>query len=136
MFSLHDFSRLCCATFVIGFSVASLSAPCLLSCKTHAQLLCKRMLKNACSNTHLCAFDARISFCYSLSQLCFVWHSSAQQKARQKAVPTDTAKKITISAEKQTADSHVVGVQSLITDKCPTFSQIFLLWTECKRKQS
>ena len=25
MFSLHDFSRLCCATFVIGFSVASLS---------------------------------------------------------------------------------------------------------------
>ena len=37
-----------------------------------------------------------------------------------------------ISAEKQTADSHVVGVQSLITDKCPTFSQIFLLWTECK----
>ena len=41
-----------------------------------------------------------------------------------------------ISAEKQTADSHVVGVQSLITDKCQTFSQIFLLWTECKRKQS
>ena len=25
MFSLHDFSRLCCATFVIGFSVAFLS---------------------------------------------------------------------------------------------------------------
>ena len=45
----------------------------------------KRVLKHA--------FDARISFCYSLSQLCFVWHSSAQQKVRQKAVPTDTAKK-------------------------------------------
>ena len=40
------------------------------------------------------------------------------------------------SAEKQTGDSHVVGIQSLIIDKCPTFTQIFLLWTECKRKQS
>ena len=61
--------------------------------KTHAQLLRKSVLKNACSSTRLRAFDARISFCYSLSQLCFVWHSSAQQKARQKAVPTDTANK-------------------------------------------
>ena len=93
-------------------------------------------VKKTRAQTHVCAhlrtFDVRISFCYSLSQLCFAWHSSAQQKARQKAVPTDTAKKNSISTEKQTADSHVVGVQSLITDKCPTFSQIFLSWTECE----
>ena len=100
---------------------------------------------NACKKTHaqtrvcahLRAFDARISFCYSLSQLCFVWHSSAQKKKQDKRQFLQTPLKNTcISAEKQTADSHVVGVQSLITDKCPTFSQIFLLWTECKRKQS
>ena len=32
--------------------------------------------------------------------------------------------------------AHGVGVHPLIINKCPTFSQIFLLWTECKRKQS
>ena len=31
--------------------------------------------------------------------------------------------------------AHGIGVHSLIIDKCPTFTQIFLLWTECKRKQ-
>ena len=41
-----------------------------------------------------------------------------------------------ISAEKQTAEWHGVGVQSLNIDKCPTFTQIFLSWTKCKRKQS
>ena len=29
-----------------------------------------------------------------------------------------------------------MGIQSLIIDKCLTFTEIFLLWTECKQKQS
>ena len=32
--------------------------------------------------------------------------------------------------------AHGVGVHPLIINKCPTFTQIFLFWTECKRKQS
>ena len=32
--------------------------------------------------------------------------------------------------------AHGVGVQSLIFDKCPTFTQIFLLWTKYEQKQS
>ena len=32
--------------------------------------------------------------------------------------------------------AHGVGVHPLIINKCPTFTQIFLLWTECKREQS
>ena len=67
--------------------------------KTHAQLLRKHVLKNACFSTRLRAFDARVSFCYSLSLMAFF--SFSQQKARQKAVPTNTAKNI--SADKQTA---------------------------------
>lgn len=35
--------------------------------KTHAQFLRKRVLKNACGHAHLRAFDARVSFCYSLA---------------------------------------------------------------------
>ena len=34
--------------------------------KTHAQFLRKRVLKNVCRHVHLRAFDARVSFCYSL----------------------------------------------------------------------
>ena len=36
------------------------------------------------------------------------------------------------SAEKPTADLHIVGVQALFIHKCLTCTQIFLLWTECK----
>ena len=32
--------------------------------------------------------------------------------------------------------AHGVGVQLLVIDKRPSVTQIFLLWTECKRKQS
>ena len=46
-------------------------------------------------------FDACVSFCYSRSSMAFFSFFS-QQKARQKAVPTNTAK--SVSADKQTAD--------------------------------
>ena len=98
------------------------------------------------------AFDARVSFCYSLSSMAFFSFFS-QQKARQKAVLTNTAKNI--SPDKQTADtflamrmvdfrrslvSCLLPEQRLViepngVDKRPTFTQIFLLWTKCKRKQ-
>ena len=50
------------------------------------------------------AFDVRVSFCYSLSLVAYFSFFS-QQKARQKAVPTNTAKNI--SADKQTADKFL-----------------------------
>ena len=69
--------------------------------KTHAQFLCKCVLKNTCFGTRLRASDAHFSFCYSLSSMAF-FSSFSQQKARPKAVPTNTGKNI--SADKQTAD--------------------------------
>ena len=72
--------------------------------KTHAPFLRKRVLKNACFYTHLRAFDARVFFCYSLTSMAFFSFFS-QQKARQKAVPTNTAKNI--SADKQIADTFL-----------------------------
>ena len=98
--------------------------------KTHAPFLRKRVLKNACFYTRLRAFDARVFFCYSLTSMAFFSFFS-QQKARQEPGPTNTAKNI--SADKQICRyifGHAHGV-----DKRPTFTRIFLLWTECKRKQ-
>ena len=56
-------------------------------------------MQNACTiffgYTHVekrvptCGFDARVSFRYSLSWLCFLWHCFAQEKTKQKAVPTN-----------------------------------------------
>ena len=62
---------------------------------------------------------------------CILLHNKKQDKRQFLQTPL-----INISAEKQTADSLRVGVQSPIVDKCPTFTQIFFLWTECKQKQS
>ena len=50
------------------------------------------------------AFDARVFFCYSLTSMAFFSFFS-RQKARQKAVPTNTAKNI--SADKQIADTFL-----------------------------
>ena len=57
------------------------------------------------------AFDARVFFCYSLTSIAFFSFFSqqkAKQKARQKAVPTHTAKNI--SADKQIADTFLAMV--------------------------
>ena len=66
--------------------------------KTHAQFLRKRVLKNACLNTRLRAFDACVSFCYSLSSKALFSFFS-----QQKTVLTNTTENI--SADKQTADT-------------------------------
>ena len=87
---------------------------------------------------HLRAFDARVSFCYSPSSTAF-FSFFCQQKARQKAVLTNTTENIsTDKTNRRYVLGHVhgVGVQSLVIDKRPTVTQIFLLWTECKQKQS
>ena len=106
--------------------------------KTHAQFLRKRVLKNACQNTRLRAFARIWCACFLLlftliTVLCVAFFYTTREKDKRQFLQTPLRN---ISAEKQTADSHGVGVQSLIIDKCPTFTQIFLLWTECKRKQS
>ena len=102
--------------------------------KTHTQFLRKRVLKNACQNTHLRAFDVRFLLLFTLiTVLCVAFFYTTREKDKRQFLQTPLRN---IFAEKQTADSHGVGVQSLIIDKCPTFTQIFLLWTECKRKQS
>ena len=84
------------------------------------------------------AFDARVSFCYSPSSTAF-FSFFCQQKARQKAVLTNTTENISTDKTNRRyvlVHAHGVGVQSLVIDKRPTVTQIFLLWTECKRKQS
>ena len=42
---------------------------------------------------------------------------------------------VAMYSKKETGHAHGIGVHSLIIYKCPTFTQIFLLWTECKQKQ-
>ena len=58
----------------------------------------------------------------------------SQQKARQNAVPSNTTKNV--SADKQTAHGFLAMRGMVLVYKHPTFTQIFLLWTECKGKQS
>ena len=87
--------------------------------KTHAPFLRKRVLKDACFYTRLRAFDARVFFCYSLTSMAVF--SFSQQKARQKAVRTNTAKNI---SHKQIPDTflamHMVltNVQLLLEYFC------------------
>ena len=103
--------------------------------KTYAQLLHKHVLKTRVQ-TRVCAHLRAFPFVIHSHNcaLCGILLHNKKQDKRQ--FLQTLLENNCISAEKQTADSHVVGVQSLITDKCPTFSQIFLLWTECKRKKS
>ena len=68
-----------------------------------------------------------------ITVLCVVFFYTTKEQDKRQCLKTPLRN---ISAEKQTGDSHGVGLQSLIIDKCSTFTQIFLLWTECKRKQS
>ena len=44
--------------------------------------------------------------------------------------------KVVVMHLQHAGHAHGVGVHPLIVNKYPTFTQIFLLWTECKRKQS
>ena len=75
-----------------------------------------------------------------ITVLCVAFFYTTKEKDKRQFLQTPlrniSAALRNISSEKQTADSHGVGLQSLIIDKCLTFTQIFLLWTECKRKQS
>ena len=80
--------------------------------KTHTPFLRKCVLKNACFYTRLRAFDARVFFCYSLTSMAFFSFFS-QQKARQKAVPTNTAKNN--SANKEIADTFL-AVHMVLTN--------------------
>ena len=92
--------------------------------KTHAQFLRKRVLKNACLNTHLRAFDARVSFCYSLSSMAFFSFFS-QQKARQKAVLTNTTENI--STDKQTADTFYQAMRMVLVYSRQSLTNVRLL---------
>ena len=99
----------------------------LRTCKTHAQFLRKRVLKNVCQNTRLRAFARIWCACFLLlftliTVLCVAFFYTTKEQDKRQFLQTALRN---ISAEKQTADSHGVVVQSLIIDKCPTFTQIF-----------
>ena len=92
--------------------------------KTHAQFLRKRVLKNACQNTRLRAFARIWCACFLLlftliTVLCVAFFYTTKEKDKRQFLQTPLRN---ISAEKQTADSHGVGVQSLIIDKCHFYS--------------
>ena len=100
----------------------------LCTCIMHTQFFCKCVLKNV----FVCICCACSLLLFTLITVLSVAFFCTT-KSKTKGSSTNTAKKI--SAKKQTADTHSVGVQLIIIDKCLTFTQIFLLWTECKRKQ-
>ena len=67
------------------------------------------------------------------SALCAILlHNKKQEKGQF----LQTQQKNNISTDKQTADTFLaMCMVLLIIDKCPTFTQTFLLWTECQGKQ-
>ena len=67
----------------------------------HTQFLRKRVLENACGHA-ICAHLMRVFPFVIHSQDCVIlWHCSAQQKTKQKAIPTNTAKRMSLPTEKQ-----------------------------------
>ena len=109
--------------------------------KTHAQFLRKRVLKNACLNTRLRTFAHIWCECFLLlftlvyGVLLLLLSTKGKTKGSSnkhhwKYLRRQTNRRYVLG------HAHGVDVQSLVIDKRPTVTQIFLLWTECKQKQS
>ena len=63
-------------------------------------------------------FHTPVSFCYTLPWLCFLWQYSAQQKKKNKAIPTNTAKRISLPTKKNSiclsfAELFAAGIKAL-----------------------
>ena len=102
--------------------------------KTHAQFLRKRLLKNACLNTRLRAcFLLLFTLVYGI--LLLLLSTKGKTKGSSNKHHWKYLRRQT-NSQYLLGHAHGVGVQSLVIDKRPTVTQIFLFWTECKRKQS